>query len=44
MCSENKGVVQLHSVSAKLICTSVFAYAKCWFSHDAAHIFSCSSV
>ena len=22
----------------KLICVFVFAYAKCWFSHDAAHI------
>ena len=25
-------------VTAKLICFFVFAYAKCWFSHDAAHI------
>ena len=25
-------------VTAKLICVFVFAYAKCWFSHDAAHI------
>ena len=24
-------------VTAKLICVFVFAYAKCWFSHDAAH-------
>ena len=24
-------------VTAKLICVSVFEYAKCWFSHDAAH-------
>ena len=24
-------------VTAKLICTFVFAYAKCWFPHDAAH-------
>ena len=22
-----------------LICVFVFAYAKCWFSHDAAHLF-----
>ena len=33
LCSENKG-----AVTAKLICVFVFAYAKCWFSHDAAHI------
>ena len=26
------------AVTAKLICVFVFAYAKCWFSHDAAHI------
>ena len=26
------------SVTAKLICVFVFAYAKIWFSHDAAHI------
>ena len=25
------------AVTAKLICVFVFAYAKCWFSHDAAH-------
>ena len=24
-------------VTAKLICVFVFAYAKCWFSHEAAH-------
>ena len=28
------------AVTAKLICVFVFAYAKCWFSHDAAQIFS----
>ena len=28
------------AVTAKLICVFVFAYAKCWFSHDAAHIMS----
>ena len=27
------------AVTAKLICVFVFAYAKRWFSHDAAHIF-----
>ena len=26
------------AVTAKLICAFVFAYAKIWFSHDAAHI------
>ena len=25
------------AVTAKLICIFVFAYAKSWFSHDAAH-------
>ena len=25
------------AVTAKLICAFVFVYAKCWFSHDAAH-------
>ena len=24
------------AATAKLICVFVFAYAKCWFSHDAA--------
>ena len=26
------------AITAKLICVFVFAYAKCWFSHDVAHI------
>ena len=26
------------AVTAKLICVFVFAYAKTWFSHNAAHI------
>ena len=26
------------AVTVKLICVSVFAYAKIWFSHDTAHI------
>ena len=38
LCSENKGADQF-AVTAKLICVFVFAYAKCWFSHDAAHIY-----
>ena len=29
-----------YAVTAKLICVFVFAYAKCWFSHDAAHFAS----
>ena len=37
--SENKGVDQLHTVTAKLICVFVFAYADCWFSHEAAHMY-----
>ena len=27
------------AVTAKLICVFVFAYAKRWFSHDAAYLF-----
>ena len=26
------------AVTVKLICTFVFAYAKSWFSHEAAHL------
>ena len=26
------------AVTAKLICVFVFAYADCWFSHEAAHM------
>ena len=26
------------TLSAKLFCAFVFAYSKCWFSHDAAHL------
>ena len=26
------------AVTTKLICVFVFAYADCWFSHEAAHI------
>ena len=43
--SENKGADQLRGYScnreadtAKLICIFVFAYAKCWFSHDEAQM------
>ena len=27
------------AVTAKLICAFVFAYADCWFCHEAAHLF-----
>ena len=40
LCSENKGADQLRgnfAVTAKLIGIFVFAYAKCWFSHDMAN-------
>ena len=26
------------AVTAKLICAFIFPYAKCWFSHDMAHV------
>ena len=29
------------AVTARLICVFVFANAKCWFSHDVAHIVHC---
>ena len=29
------------AVTAKLICVFVFAYADCWFSHEAAHLNHC---
>ena len=34
--AKTKALISL-AVTAKLICTFVFAYAKSWFSHDAAH-------
>ena len=37
MCSENKGADQLRGVTAIF----VFAYADCWFSHEAAQILFC---
>ena len=40
-CSEKKALISF-AVTAKLICTFVFAYADCWFSHEAAHIFFCN--
>ena len=41
-CSENKGADQLRgrfAVTAKLICFFFFAYADCWFSHEASQNF-----
>ena len=32
------------AVTAKLICVFVFAYAKCWFSHDVAHLLNNTTV
>ena len=33
------------AVTVKLICAFVFAYAKCWFSHEAAHLYhSCCDI
>ena len=36
-CSEKKALISF-TVTAKLIRAFVFAYAKCRFSHDAAHL------
>ena len=36
-CSEKKVLISF-AVTAKLICAFVFAYAKCLFSHDKAHM------
>ena len=38
--SENKDA---ELISFAVICVFVFAYAKCWFSHDAAHFQSVTS-
>ena len=37
-CSENKGPDQLMRLCFRICKMLVFAYVKCWFSHDAAHI------
>ena len=29
----------MYYLNAKLICVFVFAYADCWFSHEAAQMF-----
>ena len=40
--SDTNGAIQGHmargsKLTAKLLCAIAFAYAKCWFSHDAAY-------
>ena len=37
-CSENKGTDQLRGNREADLKTFVFAYAVCWFSHEAAHL------
>ena len=34
--TKTKGLISF-AVTAKLVCTFVFAYANCWFSHAVAH-------
>ena len=43
MCIAKTKALIRFAVTAKLICVFVFAYAKSWFSHDAAHLVSVSS-
>ena len=38
-CSENKKALISFALTAKLICAFVYAFAKCWVSHGATHIF-----
>ena len=35
MCVAKTKALTSFAVTAKLVCVFVFAYAKCWFSHDA---------
>ena len=37
LCRENKGTDQISFAVTALICAFVFAYADCWFFHEAAH-------
>ena len=37
-CVAKTKVLISFALTAKLICVFVFAYAKCWFSHDAAQL------
>ena len=38
MCMVKTKTLISFAVTAKLICTFVFAYADCWFSHAAAKV------
>ena len=38
-CRENKGADQFGGGYCEAVLRFVFAYAKCWSSHDAAHVF-----
>ena len=38
MCVAKTKALISFAVTAKLICVFVFAYADCWFSHEAAHL------
>ena len=38
ICVAKKKALISFAVTTKLICIFVFPYAKCWFSHDAAHL------
>ena len=42
--SENKGADQLRLPRSWLICVFVFAYAKRWFSHEAAHMLGVNGI
>ena len=37
LCNKTKALISF-VVTAKLICVFVFTYAKCWISHDVAHL------
>ena len=39
MCVAKTKALISFAITAKLICVFVFAYAKCSFSYDAAHVF-----
>ena len=38
MCVAKTKALISFAITAKLICTFVFAYADCWFSHAEAHL------
>ena len=43
ICVAKTKALSICAVTAALICGFVFAYAKSWFSHDAAHMFLSTS-